>query len=132
MEISKRHLAKSITWRIIGSIDTILISFFLTGSLLTGAGIGLIELFSKTIIYYFHEILWFNSSFTKRKIRHILKTFSWRFVATLDTFLIAWLITGDSIIGIQIGLIETITKIILYFCHDKIWYRINYGLNRNI
>ena len=58
----------------------------------------------------------------------ILKTFSWRFVGTLDTILIGWLISGNAFIGLKIGVAEVITKLILYYLHEKVWYTSNFGL----
>ena len=60
--------------------------------------------------------------------RHIAKTITWRIVGTLDTMVLGWLITGDAITGIKIGGVEVITKMILYFFHERIWYKINLGL----
>lgn len=56
----QRHIAKAITWRIIGTIDTILLSWFISGSATTGLQIGLFEVFTKMLLYYFHERLWFR------------------------------------------------------------------------
>ena len=60
--------------------------------------------------------------------RHILKTITWRIVGTIDTVVIGWLISGNLMFGLKIGGIEIITKMILYFIHERIWYRINFGL----
>ena len=130
MKISKRHLAKTISWRTIGTLDTVLISYFVTGEISYGIKIGAFEIISKMLLYYFHERLWFRSKIKNSNKRHILKTFSWRFIGTLDTFTISWIITGNLFAGVKIGLIETISKMILYFWHEKLWYRINFGLNR--
>ena len=130
MKISKRHLVKTISWRIIGTLDTVFISFFITGEISYGLKIGAFELISKMLLYYFHERLWFRSKIKNSNKRHIIKTFSWRFIGTLDTFTISWIITGNLFAGVKIGLVETISKMILYFCHEKLWYRINFGLNR--
>ncbi len=54
----KRTIFKTISWRFIGTIDTIIVAWFLTGSLSFGVGIGLVGLFTKTILYYLHERLW--------------------------------------------------------------------------
>ena len=56
----KRHLLKTITWRIIGTLDTIIISGILTGSLKIGVAIGGIELISKMVLYYLHERIWYK------------------------------------------------------------------------
>jgi uncharacterized membrane protein len=130
LKISKRHLAKTISWRTIGTLDTVLISYFVTGEISYGIKIGAFEIISKMLLYYFHERLWFRSKINNSNKRHILKTFSWRFIGTLDTFTISWIITGNLFAGVKIGLIETISKMILYFWHEKLWYRINFGLNR--
>jgi|TARA_R110000764_G_scaffold193012_1_gene278228 uncharacterized membrane protein len=55
--------------------------------------------------------------------RHALKTVTWRVVGTLDTFILSWLITGSWRTGITIGGVEVITKMILYFFHERAWYR---------
>jgi uncharacterized membrane protein len=53
-----RSLAKTLTWRTIGTMDTILIAFVITGNLAAGAAIGATELFTKMFLYYFHERAW--------------------------------------------------------------------------
>jgi uncharacterized membrane protein len=53
-----KSFIKSISWRIVGTMDTILISFFITGKLTMAFSIGSIEVITKTILYYFHERLW--------------------------------------------------------------------------
>ena len=58
----KRHLAKTITWRIIASTDTLIIAWFLTGSWKIGGGIAIIEIITKMILYYFHERIWYSSN----------------------------------------------------------------------
>ncbi|WP_317166894.1 DUF2061 domain-containing protein [Winogradskyella litoriviva] len=60
----------------------------------------------------------------------MLKTFSWRGVGTLDTIILGWIITGNPLTGLKIGGAEVITKMLLYFGHEKLWYRINYGLDQ--
>jgi uncharacterized membrane protein len=130
LEISKRHLAKTLTWRSIGTLDTLFLSWLITGSLATGIQIGFLELFTKMLLYFAHERAWFQSKMTDSNKRHVLKTFSWRAVGTVDTFLLGWVITGNPLTGLKIGGSEVFTKMILYFLHEKLWYRINYGLNQ--
>lgn len=124
----KRHLAKTITWRAIASIDTFLLSWILTGNIVFGLKISSFEIFSKMILYYLHERAWYKSSFKTPHTRHILKTFSWRFLGTIDTIVISWIVTGLILSGFKIGIAEVITKMILYYLHEKLWYKLNYGL----
>jgi uncharacterized membrane protein len=63
--------------------------------------------------------------------RHILKTITWRMVGTIDTILLGWLVSGDPLIGITIGSFEVITKMILYFLHERIWYKLDFGVERD-
>ena len=130
MKISKRHIAKSLTWRFIGTIDSLVFAWLVTGDLTEGLSISGVTTFTKLVWYYVHERWWFNSSITDSNKRHIFKTFTWRVVGTLDTVLFGWLITGNPITGLKIGGIETLTKMLLYFVHEKLWYKINYGLDR--
>ncbi len=63
--------------------------------------------------------------------RHLLKTITWRIVGTIDTMLLGWLVTGDIKLGMAIGGFEVITKMALYFFHERIWYKyIKYGLEK--
>lgn len=130
----KRHLAKTITWRIIGTIDTILLGWLLTGELKYGVSIGFLELMTKMVLYYLHERAWYNWKFlnqTNSQIRHILKTITWRVVGTIDTILLGWFVTGHAEIGFTIGGFELITKMLLYYFHERIWYRSDFGLISN-
>ena len=57
-DTQKRSLLKSVTWRITGSIDTILLAFLFTNDLSVATSIGLAEVFTKMVLYYFHERAW--------------------------------------------------------------------------
>ncbi|MEH1008789.1 DUF2061 domain-containing protein [Winogradskyella sp. ECml5-4] len=130
MKFSKRHLAKTITWRIIGTLDTMLLSWFISGDFSIGMQMGLYEMVTKMVLYYLHERVWFKSTIKSSNKRHILKTFSWRGVGTLDTIILGWVISGNPLTGLKIGGAEVVTKMLLYFGHEKLWYRINFGLDQ--
>ena len=61
------------------------------------------------------------------RIRSLIKTITWRILASLDTFLIAWFVSGSISVGGWIATIEVITKIILYYFHERAWYRVKWG-----
>jgi uncharacterized membrane protein len=64
----------------------------------------------------------------KEKVkRSLVKTISWRIIGTLDTILISWLITGALTIAFSIGAIELVTKMVLYFFHERTWNTIKWG-----
>lgn len=55
--------------------------------------------------------------------RHLAKTITWRIVGTLDTMLLGWIITGDLKLGLAIGGTEVLTKMVLYFFHERLWWK---------
>jgi adenylyl-sulfate kinase len=57
------------------------------------------------------------------QLRHILKTISWRIVGTIDTMMISYIITGSISIGMAIGGFEVFTKMILYYLHERVWFK---------
>ena len=57
-EAHSRSLIKAVSWRILGSIDTFVISFFVTGKLTFALSIASVETFTKIALYYFHERAW--------------------------------------------------------------------------
>ena len=59
--------------------------------------------------------------------RSLLKTISWRIIGTLDTILISWAITGALSLAFSIGFIELVTKMLLYFFHERAWAKIKWG-----
>ena len=60
--------------------------------------------------------------------RHVAKTFSYRVLATTVTFLLAWLVTGKIEMGAAIGGLEASSKMVLYYMHERAWYRFGYGV----
>ena len=62
--------------------------------------------------------------------RHILKTITWRIIGTIDTILLGWLISGDFKIGLSVGGFEFLTKMLLYYLHERVWYKIDFGIKR--
>ena len=141
----KRHIAKAITWRIVGTIDTWLISYILvyyigdTPEKATEAAsyIAGLELISKTILYYFHERIWYRLSFGfTPRVRHIIKTISWRLVGAIDTILLVFVVyfflfgktEGAAEIAVSMFSIEIVTKMVLYYLHERVWYTSNWGV----
>lgn len=124
----KRHIAKTITWRIVGTIDTIILSWIISGDPFIGLKIGFAEVITKMALYYLHERVWFKIKIANSKKRHLIKTITWRVVGTLDTIILSWVISGDPFVGLKIGFAEVTTKMILYYLHERAWYKTNYGL----
>jgi uncharacterized membrane protein len=74
IEVSERvdkpikSIMKSVSWRIVGTIDTMVISFLITGKITLALSIGSIEVLTKTLLYYFHERLWAHIHRIKLKL----------------------------------------------------------------
>ena len=141
----KRHIAKTITWRIVGTTDTWLISYILVyyfgdvpeKATEAASYIAGLELITKTILYYFHERIWYRLSFGfTPRIRHIIKTISWRLVGAIDTILLVFVVyfflfgktEGAAEIAVSMFSIEIITKMLFYYIHERVWYISNWGV----
>ena len=59
--------------------------------------------------------------------RSVAKTISWRVIGTLDTVIISWLITGTLALAFSIGALEFVSKMLLYFFHERAWAKIKWG-----
>lgn len=62
-----RSVVKAVSWRTVGTLDTMIVSYFVTGNLIMAASIGTIEVVTKMALYYFHERAWNKLSFGKVK-----------------------------------------------------------------
>ena len=78
---------------------------------------------------YLQAIIEFNimPNPKKSRIRHLLKAFTWRFIASGTTFLLAWFFFQDDAQAVQkatsIAIAESILKMALYYFHERAWYR---------
>jgi uncharacterized membrane protein len=117
------------SWRITGSVDTLIWGWVLSGEWTFGLAVGLSEMITKLVLYYLHDRLWHKAEIGSRwsiHTIHVIKTITWRLLGTLDTVMLSWYISGSLKLGLQLGGIEIITKMILYYMHERIWYRIKW------
>jgi len=63
MDSHTRSFAKALSWRATGTIDTVVISLVITGSIKLAATIGLTEVVTKSLLYYAHERVWLKIPF---------------------------------------------------------------------
>jgi uncharacterized membrane protein len=140
-ESKKRSFIKGVTWRAIGTLDTIFLSWLITGDLSKALRIGGFEVFTKTILYFIHERVWLFIGKKRHQDSHFTsfaKAVSWRVVGTLDTILIAFVVIkftgGHEDLKVPalyqastIGLAELFTKILLFYLHERAWNRVSFG-----
>lgn len=67
MDTHSRSFAKALSWRVTGTIDTMIISLVVTGSIKLAAAIGLTEVITKSLLYYLHERAWLKIPYGRRK-----------------------------------------------------------------
>ena len=134
----KRSLYKALSWRILASIDTFILSLLIINyssnkySYDLAFYIASLEVLTKIIIYYLHERSWNKLQFGRlnqgvNRWRSLIKAFTWRILASLDTFFISFIITGRLDWATSIAFFEIITKAILYYFHERGWNRIKWG-----
>lgn len=68
-----------------------------------------------------------NVKSSERPLRSILKAISWRIIGTLDTIFIAWFLSGEITLAFSIGSLELVTKMVLYFLHERAWNQVKWG-----
>ena len=68
-----------------------------------------------------------EDSLSDSPTRSVVKSISWRILGTLDTILISWIVTGEASVAFSIGSVELLTKMVLYFFHERIWNTIKWG-----
>jgi uncharacterized membrane protein len=130
-EAHLRSFAKAVSWRFVGSMDTFILSFLVTGNAVWAVSIASAEAVTKIILYYLHERAWrlvrWGRNDHSHHARAIAKGASWRALATLDTFMLSWLVTGHVGKAGTIASFETVTKIALFYIHEQIWARVPWG-----
>ena len=55
------------------------------------------------------------------KRRSFFKTLTWRVLATTDTFVLSFFITGNLVFAGSIASVEVLTKLVLYYWHERVW-----------
>ncbi len=147
----RRSLAKSVSWRIVGTLDTFVLSFLVltfvaplfgvhpishAATARTSSLIAVTELVTKVVLYFLHERGWAQIAWglrhdgpRRRELhrRSVAKTASWRVLAGIDTVVLALIFTGSIGAALSIGGFEVVTKLVLYFLHERVWARLDWG-----
>lgn len=149
-----RSVAKAVSWRIVGTIDTLILSFLLITylgplfgmeqhggeALETASYIAITEVLTKMVLFFLHERFWARLAWdvsvvdgarAESVIRTTVKTTTWRVIASLDTMLLAWFFTGNIGTAISIGGLEVLTKLVLYFIHERVWSKLPFGIDHS-
>lgn len=133
-ESHTRSILKGLSWRFVATLDTVLVVLLITTllgepSLAIALKIGASEFLIKLFVYYAHERVWdrvrpvvVTAGFTLKK------SICWRVVATTMTFLISGVVLESfDQVALSIALVESISKFVLYYFHERLWLRIPLG-----
>ncbi len=147
-----RSVLKAVSWRVVGTVDTMVIAYFWTGEMGKALVIGATEVLTKVGLYYLHERLWariplgtvrkhipfsVDKPGTEKPLRDsnwrsLLKALSWRVVGTIDTMVVSYFWTKSAGKALVIGGTDVVTKIGLYYLHERLWARIPLGTIRRV
>jgi len=64
---------------------------------------------------------------SEKPLRSVVKALSWRCIGTADTLLVSYVVTGKIGLATSIALVDFLTKLLLYFFHERIWNHIKWG-----
>jgi uncharacterized membrane protein len=127
-----RSLAKGISWRLLATLDTLIIAFLFFNSLQIAIPIAATEIFTKLILYYVHErgwnlISWGRMANAPTHLRSTAKGISWRIIGSFDTICISYFYTGNQTVSFKVGTSEVFTKVALFYFHERLWSQIAWG-----
>lgn len=137
MKSKKRHIAKTLTWRVLATGTTFFLTLFFfredPNATEKATWVASIEAVLKMILYYYHERLWYTTKLKiKSSLRHLLKTVTWRLIASITTFSLAYFIFKDDPTALQkatgIAVAETFIKMLIYYVHERAWHSSKFGL----
>lgn len=63
--------------------------------------------------------------------RSLVKAVSWRITASLATFIISFFVSSDLSVAGTIASIQLVVNFILYFIHERVWNRVEWGKSIN-
>ncbi|WP_435415370.1 DUF2061 domain-containing protein [Polaribacter aestuariivivens] len=64
---------------------------------------------------------------SEKPLRSVVKALSWRVIGTLDTLVVSYFLTGKIVLAASIASVDFLTKLVLYFFHERIWNKVKWG-----
>ncbi|MDP2575253.1 DUF2061 domain-containing protein [Vibrio penaeicida] len=117
-------MKKTLTFAVLHFSIAFSVAYLLTGDILLGSLIAMIEPSVNTVAFYFHEKAWVQIPWLKRyQSQTQLKTASFASVHFGVAFTVTYLITGDAFIGGVMALLEPSINTVAYYFHERIWLK---------
>lgn len=145
-----RSVLKGLSWRLLATATTIALAGAFINDWAKAFAIGGAEFFLKLLLYYGHERLWqlappgsvvhalrhetrsdlAAAVYRESRLRSALKATSWRVVATATTMALTFGATSDLSVAGWVGGLEAVSKIVLYYAHERTWQLVPRGTIR--
>ena len=117
-------MKKTITFAGIHFTIAFTVAYLLTGDILIGSLVAMIEPSVNTVAFYFHERIWSQSNALRRLANSAkVKTTSFAIVHFSVAFGVVYLLTGDVFVGGIMAAIEPTINTFAYYFHEKVWLR---------
>ncbi|KXF80359.1 DUF2061 domain-containing protein [Enterovibrio coralii] len=117
-------MKKTMSFAVIHFTVAFTVAYALTGDILLGSLIAMVEPMVNTVAFYFHEKAW-DSKLLKRAINMnpARKTASFAVVHFSVAFSVVYLLTGDVLIGSAMAMIEPCINTMAYYFHERVWQK---------
>lgn len=117
-------MKKTLTFASLHFTIAFTVAYLLTGDLLIGSLIAMLEPSVNTVAFYFHERIWQKSRALQSLARSAkVKTTSFAIVHFSVAFGVVYLMTGDAFVGGIMAAIEPTINTFAYYFHEKVWLR---------
>ena len=64
---------------------------------------------------------------SEKPLRSVVKALSWRVIGTIDTLIVSYILTGEIALATSIASVDFLTKLVLYFFHERAWNKVKWG-----
>ncbi|RTZ14332.1 DUF2061 domain-containing protein [Vibrio aquaticus] len=117
-------MKKTLTFAAIHFTIAFTVAYVLTGDILIGSLIAMVEPSVNSVAFYFHERIWQTSQALQNLARSAkVKTTSFAIVHFSVAFGVVYLMTGDAFVGGVMAAIEPTINTVAYYFHEKVWLR---------
>ncbi|MBV1843497.1 MULTISPECIES: DUF2061 domain-containing protein [Photobacterium] len=117
-------MKKTISFAAIHFTVAFSVAYLLTGDILIGSLMAMIEPMVNTVAFYFHEKAWQTAPLKRSQFNQPgRKTASFAVVHFSVAFTVAYLLTGDILIGSIMAMIEPAINTLAYYFHERVWQR---------
>ncbi|EAR53956.1 hypothetical membrane protein [Photobacterium sp. SKA34] len=117
-------MKKTISFAAIHFTVAFSVAYLLTGDIIIGSLIAMIEPIVNTVAFYFHEKVWQSKTLKQSHFNTpSRKTVSFAIVHFSVAFSVVYLLTGDVLIGSLMAMIEPAINTMAYYFHERVWQR---------